>query len=566
MRRLVTPFIFLCTVCVLLVSSASAQKVYSPRHPEVLGMISRGVDYLRQHEADEGDIRVKALIGLAIFNAVQDADDPAVRAALDAVSEHIRTQDMSDERNQERGPFQTIYYPCVAMLLLAEVDHVKYKDEIQKILDWLLERQDAQGGWGYWGRSSSDISQSQYGCLALWLANFKGFKIPGNAAVKAAGVFVNFQRQDGAWVYQVGGGNDGIRSQNEVYPSRVAAGSSSLYAMSNLLELDPSQIRARIKKNATERIEELPIAVIEVFDEEEDAKAVGGLGDVDYPKGLLDAAKARADRWFAANYSVDTGFWNYYYHYGYERYVTFYELQNGSIAHHQDWYDRGVRFMKGKQGADGSWAVERMSGTEENAVVCTCFAILYLTRSTRNIIGAPIGGTVTIGQKLPDPEDGPVTVDDNGNIVSTNVARSVSDLINNINSASDEELERMLKGVESLELFDSGNDESRNEKIAKLRDAIEHPNWQVRRLVVKFLAKQRNIDNAPALIYALSDPDVRVARMAHDGLRMLSRKIDAISVSDSGSDDEQLTAFKVAKEKWEEWYLRLRPTAQLLDK
>ena len=564
MRKLIFAVAFLVLLFGINLNRAAAQRIYSPTHPEVLDMISRGVDYLMLHIEDEADIRVKCLMGLAIFNAVQDSEHPGVKMALDVVSEHIRTEDMSDEKLQQRGPFATIYYPCVAMIFMAEVDHVKYKDEIQKVLDWLLERQDAQGGWGYWGRTSSDISQSQYGCLALWLANFKGFKIPGNAAVKAAGVFVNFQRADGTWVYQVGGGNDGIRTLNEVFASRVAAGSSSLYAMSNLLELDPSQIKARLRKNSAKKIGELPSAVIEVF-EEEDATAVGGLDGVEYPKGLLDTAKAKADRWFAANYTVDTGFWNYYFHYGYERYVTFYELQNGPITHQQDWYDRGVRFMKSEQNANGSWTVERMSGTEETAPVCTCFAILYLTRSTRNIIGDPVGGTVTIGEPLPDPENGPLMVDENGNIKGASVERSVSDLINKINSASDEELERILKGVESLQLFEDGNEDSRNEKIAKLRDAINNPNWQVRRLVVKFLAKERNINNAPALIFALSDPDIRVARIAHDGLRMLSRKIDSIKVSDSGSEEEQLSELKLAKEKWEQWYLRLRPTAQLLD-
>jgi hypothetical protein len=546
-------------VC-LVPGTVVAQKIYSPSHPEVVEMIDRGVQYLRPFA--ERDLRPKeqAIVGLAIFNAVQDAGDPAVVRALDIVSAHIAEKDMTVADGNE---FSTIYYPCVAMIFMAEVDHNRYASQIDKIIAWLVDRQDEWGGWGYFERRASDISQAQYGCLALWLANFKGFKIPGKAAADAAAFFAASQNADGSWYYQVLGPQANLGGTT-IYASRVAAGASSCYALSNLLELDRSQLKSRLVKMSAEKIEELPPSVVEVFEGREEA-AVGGLDGVEYNKGRLDNAKSKADRWFAANYKVDTEFWNYYFHYGYERYVTFYELQNGPIPHQQDWYDRGVRYMKQQQLGNGAWPNETSLAPEATEAINTAFAILYLTRSTRNIIGQPIGGALEVGEKLPDPTDGPLKLDDQGRVVQSSVERSVSDLVSSIDSADSEQLERLLQGVESLNIFDEGSDESRNEKLAKLKGAINHENWKVRQLVAKFLAKQRQIDNAPALIYALSDPDVRVAEIAHEGLKKLSRKIDSIKVNESEDEQAMLAEYKAAKEKWEKWYLKLRPTGQLFD-
>ena len=101
-----------------------------------------------------------------------------------------------------------------------------------------------------------------------------------------------------------------------------------------------------------------------------------------------------------------------------------------------------------------------------------------------------------------------------------------------------------------------------------------------RRLIaVRFLAGEQDMNNVPALLYALGDPDLRICVEAHDGLRLISRKIDSMTISEKTRtnglrDPDVLTAkessecrveFDQMKEQWTEWFLKIRPGAELLD-
>ncbi len=77
---------------------------------------------------------------------------------------------------------------------------------------------------------------------------------------------------------------------------------------------------------------------------------------------------------------------------------------------------------------------------------------------------------------------------------------------------------------------------------------------------VEALARTRSLDNVPTLIYALSDPDPRVAVAARDGLRFTSRKFDGFGLSDNPDAGEAAAV----TEKWKQWYLSLRPNAKFL--
>ena len=88
------------------------------------------------------------------------------------------------------------------------------------------------------------------------------------------------------------------------------------------------------------------------------------------------------------------------------------------------------------------------------------------------------------------------------------------------------------------------------------------------------------MDNVPGLIYAVSDPDFRIAFEAHQGLRLVSRKIDSMKLSqltldnarrDPGPlerDSPQIVAtmrseFNSMEKRWSDWFLKIRPNAQL---
>ena len=103
-------------------------------------------------------------------------------------------------------------------------------------------------------------------------------------------------------------------------------------------------------------------------------------------------------------------------------------------------------------------------------------------------------------------------------------------------------------------------------------------NYYRRLIAVKFLAGEQDMDNVPGLIYALGDPDFRVCLEAHDGLRLISRRIDSLEISETarqGSADPgaltvaEQTAIRLEyediKRQWTEWFLKIRPDAELLD-
>jgi hypothetical protein len=80
-------------------------------------------------------------------------------------------------------------------------------------------------------------------------------------------------------------------------------------------------------------------------------------------------------------------------------------------------------------------------------------------------------------------------------------------------------------------------------------------------VAVRALAQTRDLDNVPVFIYALSDPDERVAREAEDGLRFVSRKLEGVGSFEAGPPSQRGTGIA----KWKEWYLSIRPDAEFLN-
>ena len=97
-----------------------------------------------------------------------------------------------------------------------------------------------------------------------------------------------------------------------------------------------------------------------------------------------------------------------------------------------------------------------------------------------------------------------------------------------------------------------------------------------RKYAVQLLVREQKMDNAPALIYAVSDPDFRIAFQAHQGLRLLSRKFESMKLSDgtiknarfgnyreSEIQSSMRSEFKTMEARWTAWFLGIRPEAQM---
>ena len=127
--------------------------------------------------------------------------------------------------------------------------------------------------------------------------------------------------------------------------------------------------------------------------------------------------------------------------------------------------------------------------------------------------------------------------------------------------------------------FHSQSDQSPAEIQQFWEQTVGGKNYFRRQIAVRLLVREQNMDNVPGLIYAVSDPDFRIAFEAHQGLRLLSRKVDSMRLSeltfqnacrDPGTLHKSAkivasvsSEFKTMEAKWSDWFLGIRPEAQL---
>ena len=154
---------------------ATAQTTFSPEHAEVKAMADKAVGYLRA----SGDIGEATLSALAIvqyykrYEGRVPKDDAGVNNTVNRILGMFPEGGNGQIMNQGE-----CYFPALALILLAEVDSVKYKDEIIGLLKMFDERQTSTGAFTYLGQGgTADTSQTQFVALAMWVAKTKEFDI-----------------------------------------------------------------------------------------------------------------------------------------------------------------------------------------------------------------------------------------------------------------------------------------------------------------------------------------------------------------------------------------------------
>jgi len=184
---------------------ANAQKIYTPEHPEVRAMCDNAMKLLTQNILVGGSRLpgITALRGLAVvqyhkrYNQRVPKDDPFLKMAVDHVASHFPSAGGEILNESE------MYFPCLAMILLAEYDSQKYKSEINAILKMIKDRQLGFGAHTYKReKNSGDTSQTQFVALALVVAKAHGFEIDVDVAKRSLDWFVRSQKQNGTWVYK----------------------------------------------------------------------------------------------------------------------------------------------------------------------------------------------------------------------------------------------------------------------------------------------------------------------------------------------------------------------------
>lgn len=295
-------------------------------HPDparVSRAIDGGVQFLFSVAREDGGRRLdsknerpglRALVLYTLLKGGASATDPALLTLLSGLTENVIDQ---------------TYDAACLILALEAHDAVAHRAWIEALAHLLVDTQEPSGAWSYPGLVI-DLSNTQYAALGLWAAAKAGVDVAPDVWRSLARGTLGYQSPDGGFSYTAPpGGSTG---------SMTAAG----------------------------------IGVLAICEQE---LALGGALDDSLARELAER-RARATRWLADRFAVDTnpgmGAHHYYYLYGLERLAALTGLTR--IGAH-DWYGSGASYLLAHQGADGAW----QHGSD---LADQCFAVLFLERAT----------------------------------------------------------------------------------------------------------------------------------------------------------------------------------------
>jgi hypothetical protein len=214
--------------------------------------------------------------------------------------------------------------------------------------------------------------------------------------------------------------------------------------------------------------------------------------------------------------------------------------------------------LKAHQQENGQWPAD-----EASAHISTCFAVLFLLRSSGKAVSKAnpdLGEGILLG-RMGLPTNTADIRERDGKVVETPLAGSIDELLTLIENPDQADLTGLAEAAGNFTL--EGDVTKRSGQIERLRALVASGPYEARLVAVKALCKSRDLDNVPVLIYALTDPDIRIVREADRGLCFLSRKFDGMGLpEDEKPPPEQLQA--VVK-SWKGWYLSVRPDGEFLD-
>lgn len=535
---------------VLFVSALGETSGYEPESPEVKALVQKALGYIEKNGKDE-DRFYKMLGGaclsaMAANKATGNDQHPLVQAAI----AKCRAAAKGNEFHSGEGENYSL---GLALIFLCELDPIQYRAEAQFLLSQLLKHQQSTGGWGYAHGNIGDISQTQYGALGLWIASRSDLQVPPDATERLANFLIRVQDPRGGYGYQANDPGSYKRIPQQYAgnrppsPSMGAAGVGSLYICAELLGLiDPKELVATSN---------LPPAIKIVKAEPR--------ADSKVDLALFREAAKDGDHWFATNAKVNQGEHQAYYLYSTERYQSFRELASGGLQKSPAWYNAGVDFLARTQKSDGSWDLPP-DGKYYSPLIQTSFATLFLLRSAKKSITRLVieKGRLTGGKGL-TADMSTAQVDAKGKVVTSDGTKAVSDILAMLDDPKAPKGEYVSEVPEKLVL--SSDPKERSLQLSRLRRMIINGSFQARLTAAKTLGTVRDLDSAPYLIFALSDPDHRVVRAARDSLRFMSRKADGFGLTIPDDSLPEKHVWREAQQKWTGWLLSVKPDAELLE-
>ncbi|GIW92112.1 MAG: hypothetical protein KatS3mg110_0153 [Pirellulaceae bacterium] len=511
-----------------------------PDDPKVTAMLEKAVAFLEgngQNDPNVARLGGRCLTAMAIYKFRKNPQHPVVQNAVAM----CRAVAANPNQNFERD-FN--YSLGIAIIFLCELDPVTYKREIEILVDLMARRQRPDGAWSYFpDYPTGDTSQTQYGALSMWLARMRGVQVPFGSVAAYANWLIRIQDSNGMFPYQ---GTDPGHYNRVTQPNRVAqpdaayrmmpAALGALYIAGDILGLTlaDSGNQAPVFRKASEIDERGP-----------NRSSV----DVNLWRRAIRDGNSFYDRNFRIDVEGGMYSYQYYYLYSVERYFSLREKFENREDPEPRWYTAGVEFLSRHQAGDGSWSDNTGPG------IATGFACLFLMRSTKKIIlseGALVGGRYL-------PEDLSKIRLEDGKVVGTQDATDFDTLMDLVKSGEAVDVRNLVAQIDHIQLrADRPVDRSRLEALKKV---VSNGNYLARLAAVRSLANTRDLEQAPVLIYALSDPDWRVAREARDGLRLLTGRIAGFGMPDRPTRLQQ----RQEQLAWRDYIKSIRPDLEIPD-
>lgn len=519
-----------------------AAKAYKPESPEVQQMLNRAVKFLvDKHQTDQSyypRLGGMCVVGMAVYKHTDNPGHELVQAAVAKCKAVCRAGvPWSSESNYSVG---------IAVIFLCELDAQLYRPEIEVLVNALFKRQQSSGGWSYSDHKTGDTSQTQYGALGYWMAHRQGINVPIDKTERLCNWLIRTQTPKGNWGYQgKDPGNYNRVAQTEETMACAAAGLGSAYVCAELLGF--------VQPVDENKDPSIPAALRQVGEE----KAKKGPITDKVDAGMLMRCLNDGDRFFATNpkMMIDDQY-QHYYMYALERYMSFRELARHIKDPEPKWYDAGVDILRKSQAADGSW-----KSCEAGPVIDTSFAVLFLLRSAQKSIKRIVEESgVTRGGKYLPADLTKIAVTAKGEVADTKETPPIDVLMRELEEGGINELDASIPSQLKL----STDPQKRANELIRLRRMVMNGPYQARMTAVTTIGRDRNLDNVPVLIFALSDPDFRVVKAAQHGLRYISRRVDGFGlvVTDKRPPKPQYVA---AQDKWKTWYRSIRPDGALIE-
>lgn len=521
---------------------APPARALGPENPEVKKVVAKAIAYLEQ-PVPEGELRAthgfngmfgaKALVGMCMIKWYGDEkgrNHPKVVEAIDEVRKGIANNFAMV------GEYQ-VYNAGISLIFLFEVSPKDFREEKEKLAQFLLNVQKPHGGWGYLNKSIGDTSMTQYGVLGLWAAANSGLDTPLAAWESVTNWMMRTQDPSGGFAYQAAdpGSFSLIKQEPPLKVSLSPAAMGSLGLSAQYLRIFPQPEKRDPKR---------PAALRRVATEDERPRTQA------ISQGQVMQTLDRGEGWLRNNGRIDPKEWTHYYLYALERYRSVREELFNEKDNH--WYDEGYAYLAKTQGKDGSWRSEPW----EHAQADTAFGILFLLRSMKKSIEKAKsfgGGLLTGGRGLPDNA---AEIELRAGRVQAKPLRGPAmELLSKMTetSSDDPELERLLEGLEQQSLV---NEEDHLSEVQKKLRAMAHDKSpEARAAALRVLGRTRNLDDVPLLIEALKDDDPQIYLAADEALRFISRKFAGTGKS---TRPEIIPV-------WKAWYRSIRPDAEFED-